>query len=608
MAGIVGFVNSPVDDSVLDKMANTIKHRGPDYRLKYSDENFSLAYNGLNIGYKYEGQELYEDQDLLVAINGYLDNRDEALQLLKEKNLDPKKDLSPAHLVALLYKELGDHLAEVLKGGYIIVIWNKKEKKLRLIRDIFGIQPIFYYKRENKFIFASEAKALLEHPDFIKEFNPQALRPYLIFQAPSLKESFFKNVYKLDEASSLDFYKGQISESRYWQLNFKPVNRPLDQAVDMIDQRVKESIEEKTNLNQEIGSFLSGGVDSSYLASLYRPDKTYTVGFSDKDFSEIDNAQALSDIIGSKNINAFLDPKECFDQLATMQYMLDEPSANPSVVPLFFLSKLAKESGNNVVLSGEGADEFFGGYFEYVTPKEIQKYEKLPRFLRRFNASIAEKLPTGVKGRNFFTKGGLPVEKVFIGQAKIFNEHEALDLLQEPYKKAPAIKDITGPIYENVKKEDDLTKKQYLDFHLWMINDIMLKADRMSMANSLQVITPLLDKDLLDIATSLPSDYRVNDQKAKYAFRLAAKRNLPDEWAKRKKLGFPVPIRLWLRDKDFYEQVKECFESDVAKEFFDQAEILRLLSEHYNNHKNNQRKIWTIYMFLLWYDEYFIKR
>lgn len=608
MAGIVGYVNSKTDKLVLDKMADTIKHRGPDYRLSYRDDKLNLAYNGLNIGHKDEGHELYEDEELVVLINGYLNNEEEIKEILENHGSNYKTKSSGAELLALLYKKEKRNLASLIKGSYLILIWEKEISKLTIIRDIFGVQPIFYYQTNDELIFASEAKALLEHPHFIKEFNKKALRPYLVFQAPSLKESFFKGVFKLDEASFLEYENKELKETRYWDLKFDTIDRPLEEIVEDIDKQVKYSLEEKTQLNQEIGSFLSGGVDSSYLASLYRPKKTYTVGFSDKDFSEIDNAKDLSDIIGSENINKFLDPKICFDKLNHMQYMLDEPSSNPSVVPLYFLSALAKESGNNVVLSGEGADEFFGGYFEYVTPKEIQKYNRLPKFLRRFNGAIAEKLPTGVKGRNFFTKGGLPVEKVFIGQAKIFNEHEAIELVKPAYKNSTSIREITGPIYDKVKKEDDLTKKQFLDFHLWMINDIMLKADRMSMANSLQIITPLLDQDLLDVARTIPSHYRVNDQKTKYAFRLAANKSLPDEWAKRKKLGFPVPIRLWIREKEFYEDIKKTFESDYAGEFFDQAEILRLLSEHYNNHKNNQRKIWTIYMFLLWYEEYFIKR
>ena len=377
---------------------------------------------------------------------------------------------------------------------------------------------------------------------------------------------------------------------------------------DQIEARVKASIEEKTSLENEVGSFLSGGVDSSYVASVSGVKKTFTVGYSDKAFSEIDNAEELSKLIGCENIHEFLEGDRCFEKLGDMQYMMDEPSANPSIVPLYFLSKLAKNSGTDSVLSGEGADEFFAGYFEYETPKAIEKYQSVPKPLRRIGGKVAKHLPVGVKGRNFLMRGGLPVEEYYIGQAKIFSEGEAIKLVKAPYKKAQSVKSLTEPYFRKMAGCDDITKKQFLDFHLWVVADINPKADRMSMAASLQLITPLLDRDLFEIARTLPKDLKIHDGEAKYAFRQTALRALPEEWATRPKKGFPVPIRHWVRDDKYYAAIRETFTSQEAEKFFDTDRLLKLLEDHRSGKKNNQRKIWTVYMFLIWYDQYFIKR
>lgn len=284
---------------------------------------------------------------------------------------------------------------------------------------------------------------------------------------------------------------------------------------------------------------------------------------------------------------------------------MDEPQSNPSSVPLYFLAKLARQHVT-VVLSGEGADEIFAGYPWYQTSANLEKYEKVPYAIRRSISKMCKILPKN-KITNFLIKGGQKVEEKFIGHAKVFDEQDALKVLKEEYRQGPSVESITNKIFSRVANKDDLTKMQYLDLHLWLPGDILLKADKMSMAHSLELRVPFLDKYVLALASKLPREYRVNREDTKYALRVAANEVLPDAWAKRPKLGFPVPIRYWMREKKYYELIKEMFQSDLAKEFFDIKELTRYIDEHYTGKDNHARYIWTVYVFLVWYKKFFVE-
>lgn len=608
MAGIAGFVNTKADEKVLQAMGDSIKHRGPDYELRYADSDIKLIYRGLSIGHKSEGKELYSDDKTVVCITGYIENEDELKEYLSRNGVKVNKDMSAAEAVAGLYGKFGTDYDFLIEGSFLITIWDKALKKLIIIKDQFGVQPVFYYETENGIIFASELKALLLHPEFKKEFNGDALKTYLVFQVPVLRESFMKGAFKLPPATVFSYCDGKTDMHTYWDLKFSEKNNSLEENAKLIDEKLKTSVERRTRLSKPIGSFLSGGVDSSYLVSIYKPNNTFTVGYNSEEFSEIGLADGLSEILGIKNISEILTGNECMDKLGEIQYMMDEPSSNPSAVPMYFLSKLAKDNGYSAVLSGEGSDEIFGGYFEYTVREETLKYRKLPKALRKKLADIALKLPVGTKGRNFILQGSPDISDYYIGQAKVFGEVEAEKLLKDTYRNAPGFKDITRPYLEKIRNEDELIQKQYLDFHVWMPNDINLKADRMTMANSVQTVTPILDNSLLELAETLPEDQKVHGSDVKIAFRKAALKNLPEEWAKRKKKGFPVPIRYWVKEDRYYREIRKAFTSETAKKFFDTKKLLLLLDEHKLGIKKNQRKIWTVYMFILWYNEYFVKR
>lgn len=380
----------------------------------------------------------------------------------------------------------------------------------------------------------------------------------------------------------------------------------MEHYVEEIQKTVKESVEAHKISDVKVGSFLSGGIDSSYVTSLLRPNTSFSVGFKnyEKMFNETDHAKELSDILNIENKRTYVSADDVFEKLPTIQWHMDEPQSNPSSVPLYFLCELASKDVT-VVLSGEGADEIFGGYEWYQPSKRMETYEKIPFGLRKIIGAIAKKLPKN-KYTNFLIKGGQTIEERFIGEAVVWDEEDALNVLKPAYRTGPSVHSITKPIYDEVPYEDDVTKMQYLDLNLWLPGDILLKADKMSMAHSLELRVPFLDKKVMELAKNIPTNYRVNEKDTKFALRLAALKELPEEWAKRPKLGFPVPIRHWLREEKYYNMVKEAFQSDYAKEFFDTNQLMKYLDEHYHNKVNRARYIWTVYVFLVWYKRFFI--
>ena len=608
MCGFTGFIgevqNSP---AVLEKMMNQIVHRGPDSGGMFNEGKANLGFRRLSIiDLAHGSQPLYnEDESLVLTFNGEIYNFQTIREDLIEKGHIFKTNTDSEVLIHG-YEEYGTDLVKKLRGMFAFVIWDRKNEKLFAARDHFGIKPFYYSLMNNTLFFGSEIKSFLPHPHFTKELNKQALKPYLTFQYPVLNETFFKGVFKLPAAHYMVFENGKLTIERYWKPTYHPEERPLEKIIEDIDDVVRESVAAHTIADVKVGSFLSSGVDSSYVASVLRPDKTFTVGFSAENFSEIDNAVELSKELDIENVNEILNPEECFSDLGKIQYMMDEPHSNPSIVPLYYLARLARQHVT-VVLSGEGADELFGGYDEYTDTPNMKKFKNMPAPARAL-AEIAAAIMPNSKIGGLVKRAKLPVEKTFIGQARIFEEDESAAILQADYNNAPSIADIVNPFYEKFQAHDDVTKKQLLDLNLWLVDDILLKADKMSMAHSIELRVPLLDREVMDVAATVPTRYRVNDENTKYAFRQAARQALPEAWANRKKIGFPVPIRHWLRDEKYVSQVRTMFNSDTAAEFFDRDKILALLDSHVSGTQNVQRKIWSIYMFLVWYNEYFVKQ
>ena len=617
MCGIVGFTNKIADaDAVIGKMMDRIKHRGPDAFGKYIDGDVALGHRRLSIiDISSQGDQpiFNEDKSLVLIFNGEIYNyRDIRQQLIKAGHKFSTN--TDSEVLIHGYEEYGAKLLGKLRGMFSFVIWDSRKKELFGARDYFGIKPMYYAQMGQTFMFGSEIKSFLEHPDFKKELNEAALENYLTFQYSPTRETFFRNVYKLMPAHYFTYSGGKLEIKRYWDISFEADEKPqLKDWVDSISDTFKGSVEAHKIADVEVGSFLSSGVDSSYVAAVADVDKTFTVGFgSDEKYNEISYAKEFSKAIGKENYSKVITPEEYWGSLEKIQYHMDEPLADPSAVALYFVCNIASQQ-LKVALSGEGADEIFGGYNVYSDPNGTF-YDRLPKFFRRGVGKVAGKLPAK-RGVNFFVRKGKTVEERFIGNAYMFTPQERKKLLKITTD-APDPMRITRHYYKRVAKLDDVTKMQYLDLHLWMAGDILLKADKMSMANSLEVRVPFLDREVMKLAQRIPVRYRVTHKKkteqtkyiTKYAMRLAAKKDTPQQTGKtaeKKKLGFPVPIRVWLKEDKYYGIVRETFKSESAGKFFDTALLEKLLDDHRAGKADNSRKIWTVFTFLIWYRVYF---
>ena len=617
MCGFVGFTNC-IDDSnkALENMMNRIIHRGPDSGGSYIDGDIALGFRRLSIIDLEQGDQpiLNEDSSKILLFNGEIYNfRSIRKKLVEAGHIFKTKTDSEVLLHG--YEEYGKNLLNMLRGMFAFVIWDKNTKELFGARDFFGIKPLYYSLSGKSFLFGSEIKSFLPHPHFKKELNTAALENYLTFQYSPQTECFFKNVYKLPAAHCFTYKNGELNIERYWEIKFEADEKPdLESWVNKISDTFHDSVEAHKIADVEVGSFLSSGVDSSYVAAVADVDKTFTVGFGkDEKYNEIGWAKEFSKAIGKENTSKVISPEEYWSSLEKIQYHMDEPLADPAAVALYFVCNIASQK-LKVVLSGEGADEIFGGYNVYSEP-DGTFYDKLPKGLKRGIGNIAGKLPAH-RGVNFFIRKGKELEERFIGNAYMFTPEERKQLLKIKTD-APDPTVITKPFYDKVKDKDEVTKMQYLDLHLWMTGDILLKADKMSMANSLELRVPFLDKEVMAVAEKIPRKYRVTHKETtdehtkyitKYAMRLAAKKDTPPQTAKtaaKKKLGFPVPIRVWLREDKYYNIVKDKFTGTAARKFFNCDILMKLLDDHKNGKCDNSRKRWTLFIFLVWYGVYF---
>ena len=490
---------------------------------------------------------------------------------------------------------------------FAFMIYDRNKDLAFGARDYFGIKPFYYGVIDGNLVFGSEIKSILEYPGYVKKVNTEALEQYLTFQYSVLPETFFKGIYKLAPAHSILFKDGEVTIERYWEPDFDiDENANLDELVDKIDAQMQESVQAHMISDVEVGSLLSSGIDSSYIATVSKADKTFTVGFDYDKFNEISYAQDLSEKIGTQNFSKLITEEEYWSVLPEIQYYMDEPLADASCVALYFVDKTAAEHVK-VVLSGEGADEFFGGYNIYHEPVSLHGYQKLPKGLRRFVGKAAEMImPEGMRGRSFLMRGALDVEERFIGNAKRFSVKERKKILKNATP-AKAPWKLTKPYYDKVKHLDDTTKMQYIDMNFWLIGDILLKGDKMSMRHSLECRVPFMDREVYKLAKTIPTKYKLAEGTTKYALRKAARRHIPEATAMKKKLGFPVPIGLWLREDKYYEQVKASFESPAAQKFFNTKALVKMLDQHKKGKLDNSKKIWVVYMFLMWYDVYFVQ-
>lgn len=609
MCGICGFTGKlPDSKEVLTRMMDRIIHRGPDSDGQFITDKAAWGFRRLSIiDLDHGSQPMFnEDNSIVIVFNGEIYNFMTLREELKAKG-HVFRNNSDTEVLVHGYEEWGTELPKHCRGMFAFMIYDMNKDLAFGARDYFGIKPFYYGVIDGNLVFGSEIKSILEYPGYVKKVNTEALEQYLTFQYSVLPETFFKGIYKLAPAHSILFKDGEVTIERYWEPDFDiDENAKLDELVDKIDAQMQESVQAHMISDVEVGSLLSSGIDSSYIATVSKADKTFTVGFDYDKFNEISYAQDLSEKIGTQNFSKLITEEEYWSVLPEIQYYMDEPLADASCVALYFVDKTAAEHVK-VVLSGEGADEFFGGYNIYHEPVSLHGYQKLPKGLRRFVGKAAEMImPEGMRGRSFLMRGALDVEERFIGNAKRFSVKERKKILKNATP-AKAPWKLTKPYYDKVKHLDDTTKMQYIDMNFWLIGDILLKGDKMSMRHSLECRVPFMDREVYKLAKTIPTKYKLAEGTTKYALRKAARRHIPEATAMKKKLGFPVPIGLWLREDKYYEQVKASFESPAAQKFFNTKELVKMLDQHKKGKLDNSKKIWVVYMFLMWYDVYFVQ-
>ena len=607
MCGICGFIGKKEGQTeITGNMLKAIRHRGPDGQGIRVRGDAALGFCRLSIIDLDGGMQPMENEtgDMALVFNGEIYNY---MDLRKELEKAGHTFASHSDSETLIhgYEEYGEKIFDHLRGMFAFAIWDEKKKRLFAARDFFGIKPFYYAMIDGCFVFASEIKSILEFPGCRREVNREALEQYLSFQYSVLDETFFKGIYRLEAGSFLTFENGRIHVEKYFDPLLTPEKKCSEQLLfKRLEKTLKDSVECHMVSDVEIGAFLSGGVDSSFVAELFTGKKAFTVGFLDRQskYNEIEAASGLAGKLGLEHHTKTISKEEFWEAVPKVMYYLDEPSGDASAVALYFVSQEAAKYVK-VVTSGEGADELFGGYNIYMEPKALKWLKWIPKGLRKKMGKLAERLPENVKGRNYLMRAAKDVEERFIGNANIFSDEERRRLLRGNTG-AVSTGEFLRKYFDKVAGLKDVDKMQYIDLTCWLEGDILLNADRMSMAHSLELRVPYLDREVFETAKIMPADTKIRHKQTKYLFRRITEKYLPKESARKKKLGFPVPIRVWLKEEPYYFAVREAFTGKAAREFFHTEELVRLLEEHRKGVKDNSRKIWTVYTFLVWHRVY----
>lgn len=602
MCGIAGFISpTRADAAALVPMLARIAHRGPDGQGTFVEGPAALGHCRLAIIDLQGGaQPLYsEDKNFVVVFNGEIYNYRE---LTAELTALGHTFTTRTDTEVLLHgwEQWGRELLPRLRGMFAFALWDRRAQVLFCARDMFGIKPLYYCRcADGTLLFASEIKAFLDHPSFEKQLNTAQLPLYLSCQYSPGRDTFFAGVQKLLPGHFLEFSEGIVRTTRWVQPAFLPGDTPP--APDELEAVLRQSAEAHKIADVEVAGFLSGGVDSAYLTALARPARTYTISYAEPKYDESFPARALARNLGLRNRVRCISPGEFWDAVPAVQYHMDEPMADAAAVALYFLNREAARDVK-VVLSGEGADELFGGYNIYRDPFTARWYNRLPPWLRGGLGAAASLLPPG-PGVNFLVRRGLSLEERYFGPTALLTEREKRRLLPG-YEGDGDPVCLTESSWDMTEDQDPVTRMQQVDLQLWLAGDILLKADKMSMAHSLELRVPYLDKEVFALAAALPAAAKANARMTKIALRQAAARTLPPAAAARKKLGFPVPVRDWLRQEPYTSRVRAVFSRPAAGEFFN-VRLLHTMLNHHLHGGDCWRQIWCVYSFLIWYEQFF---
>ncbi|WP_035291812.1 MULTISPECIES: asparagine synthase (glutamine-hydrolyzing) [Clostridiaceae] len=609
MCGFVGFfTNEKVKNTDIEnirKMNSKIQHRGPDDEGIYYGHNILLVFRRLSIIALDSGKQpfSYNNDNYHIIFNGEIYNYIELKEKLINEGLEFSTD-TEAEVILALYKHKGRDFVKELRGMFAFAIWDEVNKKLFCARDPFGIKPFYYIDNDNSLYFASELKSFTGITDkYSNEIRQDSLHNYLTFQFVPEPNTMFNDIKLLESGCILEkSLNEKINITKYWYPKFNPIIKDTNEKISEIKTVLENSVKIHMRSDVPVGCFLSGGIDSTIIALLakkFNPHiKTFTIGFNRNGYSEVDLAKETAEELELENISRTIDCDEFIKDIEKIVWHMDSPVADPSLIPIYYISKEARKHVK-VILSGEGSDELFGGYGIYHEPQSLKMFSHIPASVKRALKHIAYICPEGVKGKSFIERGCTPLEERYVGNAKIFKDYEKMDFLKN-YNKAFTYNLVTKPLYEAAVNYDDITKMQYIDINTWLKGDILIKSDRMSMANSLELRVPFLDKEVFKVASSLMTSDKVHNSTTKYLLRETFKDDLPMDNIIRKKLGYPVPIRHWLKN-ELYSWAESTIKNSMADEYINKENTLKMLKIHKTGHIDYSRKLWTIITFILWH-------
>lgn len=616
MCGFVGFIDE--NDQTYDHraaivaMADAIAHRGPDSEGYFEDGRAALGFRRLAIiDLAGANQPLYnENRSLVLVFNGEIYNyRELRRQLIAAGHAFSTQ--GDAEVVLHGFERWGAGVLDRLRGMFAFALYDTATGELFCARDAFGIKPLYYAVEGGRILFGSEIKGLLAHPNARRSLNERRLAHWLCMEYLPDEETLFEGVRKLPAGHWLRWRNGRAERGRWFVPRFAPdAGRSLEESAEAIEAALRESVAAHAIADVDVGCFLSAGVDSSLVAreaARIMEARTFTIGWGEGRFSELEAAATFARATGLPNEGRILDAEQFFASVPAVQYAMDEPLPNPSAVPLYHLCAMAAESVK-VVLSGEGADELFGGYPYYQECLAFAPYMMVPAPARRALAAAARHLPEGTHGRRFLMRGAHPLPERYIRLEYNFPWAEALDLLAPELgarcAAAPTPWELAAPLFAEIEA-DEITTMQTADILTWMQQDILLKADKMSMASSLEPRVPFLDREVFALASTLPASQRVGRRETKIALRAAAARTLPQATAAMPKQGFVTPLAQWLQKEPWHSQVREVLNSERARRFFRTDRLNALLDEHQRGPRSHMKKIWSAYCFLIWHEQYF---
>ena len=537
----------------------------------------------ISVGYKREKKQLSKTKDgdkrevkqmiIVKTYRGHIRNWEELCERLGI-DLTLSREEREHEILIKAYQTWGCEMADHMHGMFAFALWDEEEQKLFCLRDQFGTKPFYYYETEDgELLYGTMIRDIIDQPGFKKELNEEMLQLYLSLTYVAGENTFFRGLKKLLPGRYLIWQDGKLEIHRYWKPEFHPdESKTLEDWADEIHNTLKEIMPEVKTADERVESFLSGGVDSSYVLAMSDAEQADCCGYEEERFDESVLAEKTAQLLGRKFSRSIITPEQFFDIVPYVMYNMEQPLGDASAI-VFTLGCNATAEHTKICYSGEGSDEFFGGYNMY---RNAERY--------------------GENLKNFY-----------VGNTNIMKEDEKQKILKK-YDPDVLPIELARGIYEETEGLDPLTKMSDVDIQIWLEGDIYLNVDKMSTAVGLEIRMPLTDRRIFDIASRMPSRFKVNEEQNKVAFRTAAAKVLPEEIAFRKKLGFIVPIRIWMADERYNQDVQRLFHSDIAEKFFDVDAINAIFDEYVGGNSDNWRKVWTIYTFLVWYEEYFVKR